>query len=110
MRFRRTKPQHRVIILSVMIIFCVYLASLPNSTVNRESKKTASETYTPTILLLVRLVIVTIVFPVKQQLNIFRYSEIVSHHRSEVPPVLLLSDDKRIYFHETAGHGHLNLR
>jgi hypothetical protein len=100
MHFQRTKPQHLVVILSVMIIFCVYLASLPNSTtVNRESKKNSSETYRPTI-----------VFPVKQQLNIFRYSDIVSHHHSEVPSVLLLSDDKRIYFHETAGRDHLNLR
>ena len=45
-----------------------------------------------------------------------RYSDIFhwkDRNRSssfEVPPVLLLSDDKRIYFHETAGHGHLNLR
>jgi hypothetical protein len=100
MHFQRTKPQHLVVILSVMIIFCVYLASLPNSTtVNRESKKNSSETYRPTI-----------VFPVKQQLNIFRYSDIVRHYRSEVPSVLLLSDDKRIYFHETADRDHLNLR
>ena len=70
-----------------------------STNLNREKNKTSSETYTPTK-----------VSPVKQQLNIFRYSDIVGHHRSEVPSVLLLSDDKRIYFHETAGRDHLNLR
>jgi hypothetical protein len=39
------------------------------------------------------------------------FEKTVTVHRSfEVPSVLLPSDDKRIYFHETAGRDHLNVR
>ena len=52
----------------------------------------------------------------KSEVECIRYSEIVNWKLSnrsssfEVPLILFLSDDKRIYFHETAGRDNLNLR
>ena len=105
MNFRRTKPRNLAIILAIAISFCVYVVSWQSSDINRDENQPASETNTPTKL-----------SPTQQKWNLVRYSDIGNWklgNRSssfEVPSVLLLSDDKRIYFHETAGHDHLNLR
>lgn len=57
----------------------------------------------------------TILFSsMEQKFNIVRYSDIVNvkglNQSSSIDSISLLSDDKRIYFHETTGRDHLNLR
>jgi lactosylceramide 4-alpha-galactosyltransferase len=103
MNIRRIQLQQMVIILSVTIFVCVYLVSRDTTSLFVNDPDYVSKTYSRAK-------------EQKRKRNIVRYSEIVhwkDSNRSssfEVPPVLLLSDDKRIYFHETAGRDHLNLR
>jgi hypothetical protein len=87
------------------IVICVYLrfwfiSALRN---RKEVAKDANQTHS------------TILFsPIQQKFNIVRYSDIVNvkglNQKASFDSISLLSDDKRIYFHETTGCDHLNLR
>ena len=99
MNFRRARLQQLAIILSVTIFFCVYLISW--DIIFLLTKYPEDKTHSPIKLSL----------QVDKNLNIVRY---VSNGSSLEAPSerqqALLSDDTRIYFHETTGRDHLNLR
>lgn len=88
------------------IVICVYLRFWFISALRdgKEVAKDANQTHS------------TILFSsVEQKFNIVRYSDIVNvkghnNQSSSFDSISLLSDDKRIYFHETTGRDHLNLR
>jgi len=56
----------------------------------------------------------TTLSPMELKFNIIRYADIVSwkghNQSSSFEATTVLSDDNRIYFHETTGRDHLNLR
>jgi lactosylceramide 4-alpha-galactosyltransferase len=86
------------------IVICVYLRFWFISALRdgKEVAKDANQTHS------------TILFsPIQQKFNIVRYSDIVNvkglNQSSSFQDTSLLSD-KRIYFHETTGRDHLNLR
>ncbi len=88
------------------IVICVYLRFWFISALRdgKEVAKDANQTHS------------TILFSsMEQKFNIVRYSDIVNvkghnNQSSSFDSISLLSDDRRIYFHETTGRDHLNLR
>nr|WBD92694.1 lactosylceramide 4-alpha-galactosyltransferase-like [Daphnia magna] len=100
MNFRRTRPQQLIAIGSVTIIICVYSVTWPSGILNQKEDQDAS----PATL-----------SAVQEHLNIVRYADMVRWGRnnqtsSSFWASSILSDDRRIYFHETTGRDRLNLR
>lgn len=90
--------------MSVTIFVCVYLVAWPNFIITQQDDHTNKSFTSPTTLSAVR-----------EHLNIVRYSDMVrwegkNQTSSSFWATSLLTDDKRIYFHETTGRDRLNLR
>ena len=103
MNFRRYKTSYQqlVIILSLAVSVGFYLASLP---ANIEEEDSAVNVFPPTEVNKNELIDT---IDLSNDRQIFRWS------RSKTLPkkaAEILSDHERIYFHETTGHGSLNLR